>query len=62
MESAGEKFEITVSYWKDEDSVLAWKENASHKIAQELGRSKWYEAYHVRVAKVERAYGYSITG
>lgn len=57
MESAGHVLEITVSYWKDEESILDWKKNAAHQVAQELGRKKWYEAYFVRVSKVERAYG-----
>lgn len=58
MESAGDTFEITVSYWQDEQSILHWKQNAEHQVAQELGKSKWYNAYQVRVAKVERAYGF----
>lgn len=58
MESAGDAFEITVSYWQDEDSVLQWKQNAGHQVAQEMGKAKWYEAYAVRVSKIERAYGF----
>lgn len=57
MESAGESFEITVSYWTDEASIQRWKSNTMHQKAQQLGKDRWYEAYHVRVAKVERAYG-----
>ena len=59
MESAGNDFEITVSYWKDEESILHWKQNAKHQVAQEMGKSKWYEAFQVRVARVERAYGFT---
>lgn len=58
MESAGSSFEITVSYWKDEESIRNWKNNSAHKVAQELGKSNWYNAFHVRVARVERAYGF----
>ncbi|RFP89385.1 antibiotic biosynthesis monooxygenase [Rhodobacteraceae bacterium 63075] len=47
---------ITVSYWQDEASLKAWKEVAAHALAQELGKSRWYEHYTLRVAKVERAY------
>lgn len=47
---------ITVSYWTDEASLKAWKEVAAHALAQELGKSRWYEHYTLRVAKVERAY------
>ena len=47
---------ITVSYWKDEDSILAWKNQIKHKLAQKNGIERWYEHYELRVAKVERAY------
>ena len=48
---------ITVSYWRDEAAIAAWKRDAEHQRAQQAGRSTWYAEYHVRVAKVERAYG-----
>ena len=48
---------ITVSYWKDEDSIRGWRENAQHRIAQETGKQAWYTDYQLRVARVERAYG-----
>jgi heme-degrading monooxygenase HmoA len=47
---------ITVSYWKDEASIKAWKANAQHQVAQETGKKIWYADYMLRVAKVERAY------
>ena len=47
---------ITVSYWRDEQSIRAWKAHAEHAIAQEVGKNRWYEHYVLRVAKVERAY------
>ncbi|WP_319411084.1 antibiotic biosynthesis monooxygenase [uncultured Cohaesibacter sp.] len=49
-------FGITVSYWADEKSLLAWKANAEHLVAQRLGIEKWYEHYELRVARIERAY------
>lgn len=50
---------ITVSYWRDEAAILAWKRDAEHVQAQRGGRDAWYERYEVRVAKVERAYGFA---
>lgn len=47
---------ITVSYWKDEDSIKAWKAQTQHIAAQQSGMERWYEHYELRVAKVERAY------
>ncbi|MGD0485120.1 MAG: antibiotic biosynthesis monooxygenase [Gemmatimonadales bacterium] len=52
---------ITVSYWRDEKAILAWKRDAEHQQAQRGGREKWYEAYEVRIARVERAYGFQRT-
>ena len=48
---------ITVSYWRDEASIAAWKRDAEHQRAQRGGQQTWYADYEVRVAKVERAYG-----
>ena len=48
---------VTVSYWRDEASIAAWKRDAEHQQAQRGGRETWYADYEVRVAKVERAYG-----
>ncbi len=50
---------ITVSYWRDEDSIRAWKRDAEHREAQRAGRDTWYADYTVRIARVERAYGKS---
>lgn len=47
---------ITVSYWKDEASILAWKSEIKHLLAQKHGIERWYDHYELRVAKVERAY------
>jgi heme-degrading monooxygenase HmoA len=47
---------ITVSYWRSEADIQAWKAHAEHRIAQETGQARWYEHYVTRVAKVERAY------
>jgi heme-degrading monooxygenase HmoA len=47
---------ITVSYFVDEASIRAWKENSRHLVAQQLGKDRWYSHYELRVAKVERAY------
>lgn len=49
-------FGITVSYWKDEESIRNWKSHAEHRIAQETGKARWYEHYITRVCKVERSY------
>ena len=48
--------EISLSYWADEASILAWKQHAEHVIAQQLGRERWYESYRVEIAAITRRY------
>jgi len=48
---------ITVSYWQDEAAIAHWKAESEHREAQRLGRERWYTAFELRVARVERAYG-----
>jgi heme-degrading monooxygenase HmoA len=50
-------FGLTVSYWRSEADIQAWKRNAEHALARERGRSGWYAHFELRVARVERAYG-----
>lgn len=59
MESVAENFEITVSYWKDLDSIKSWKLNSEHAEAQQKGRTNWYKWYKVRISKVERDYQFN---
>jgi heme-degrading monooxygenase HmoA len=57
VESARNEVGITVSYWKDLESIKAWKANVEHREAQALGREKWYSTFKTRICKVERDYG-----
>ncbi|MDC8784837.1 antibiotic biosynthesis monooxygenase family protein [Roseateles koreensis] len=50
---------ITISYWRSEADIAAWRRHAEHQLARDQGRRDWYQHYTVRVAKVERAYGWS---
>ncbi len=49
---------ITVSYWESLEAIHAWRRHANHQVVQKLGREKWYRAYELRVARVERSYGF----
>lgn len=48
---------ITVSYWRDEAAIAAWRNEAEHAEAQAKGRQTWYQDFRLRIARVERAYG-----
>jgi heme-degrading monooxygenase HmoA len=51
-------FGITVSYWDSLEAIAEWRRHADHRAAQILGREKWYRAYTLRVARVERSLGF----
>jgi heme-degrading monooxygenase HmoA len=44
---------ITVSYWDSLEAVRRWGEHAEHRLAQHLGRTRWYEAFSLRISRVE---------
>ena len=47
---------VSVSYWRTAADAQAWKQVAEHLVAQRYGVERWYSAYTVRVATVEREY------
>ena len=53
-----EGFGITVSYWRDLESIRRWKNVSEHAAAQKMGRDAFYRSYKLRIAKVEREYGF----
>jgi heme-degrading monooxygenase HmoA len=58
LEFARSEIGITVSYWKELDDILQWKNNVEHTEARNRGREQWYKQYQLRICKVERAYGF----
>lgn len=45
---------MTVSYWRSEADIAAWRDDAEHRIAQRHGKERWYRDFTLRVARVER--------
>lgn len=56
VESAREELGITVSYWRNLDSIKHWKNNVDHIQAREKGRNTWYRKFKTRIALVESDY------
>ena len=46
---------ISVSYWKDLESIKGWR-NLEHSEAKARGNKQWYTRYKVRIARVEQEY------
>ncbi|QRG05050.1 antibiotic biosynthesis monooxygenase [Xanthobacter dioxanivorans] len=48
---------LSLSIWRDEEAVKAWRNLASHRRTQAAGRAGVFRDYRLRVAAVVRDYG-----
>lgn len=47
---------LSLSFWRDEASVAAWRNRDHHRAAQSEGRAGIFTTYRIRVAAVLRDY------
>jgi len=48
---------LSLSFWKDEESIQQWRNLETHRFAQSKGRNEIFKDYHLRIASVVRDYG-----
>jgi heme-degrading monooxygenase HmoA len=48
---------VSLSYWRDEEAVRAWRNVDAHRETQHKGREEIFRDYRLRVAAVLRDYG-----
>jgi heme-degrading monooxygenase HmoA len=48
---------LSLSFWRDEQSVERWRTQIDHRSAQRAGRGGIFRDYRLRVASVLRDYG-----
>lgn len=48
---------LSLSFWRDEAAVKAWRNLEAHRGAQAAGRRGVFRGYRLRVAEVVRDYG-----
>ncbi|HXZ54775.1 MAG TPA: antibiotic biosynthesis monooxygenase [Burkholderiales bacterium] len=48
---------LSLSFWRDEEAVRAWRNLQAHRRAQAKGRGDVFADYRLRVASVVRDYG-----
>lgn len=48
---------LSLSFWRDEAAVSAWRARSTHRSAQAEGRRGVFADYRLRVAHVARDYG-----
>ncbi|KQB41637.1 antibiotic biosynthesis monooxygenase family protein [Flavobacterium aquidurense] len=48
---------LSLSFWKDEESIQQWRNLEMHRHAQAKGRNEVFKDYQLRIANVVRDYG-----
>ena len=48
---------LSLSFWRDEEAVKAWRNTEEHRQAQKAGRGGIFAGYRLRIAHVVRDYG-----
>ncbi len=48
---------LSISFFRDEQAVIQWRNLAAHRAAQNAGRGGIFADYRLRVAQVLRDYG-----
>jgi len=48
---------LSLSFWRDEEAVKAWRTQGKHRAGQRQGRAGVFADYRLRVASVLRDYG-----
>ena len=48
---------LSLSFWRDEETIRRWRNLETHRIAQAKGRGEVFADYRLRVASVMRDYG-----
>ena len=48
---------LSLSFWRDEAAISAWRNLEAHRWVQEQGRREIFSDYRLRVAEVVRDYG-----
>ena len=48
---------LSLSFWRDEAAVAAWRNVERHRTAQKRGREGVFRDYRLRIAAVVRDYG-----
>jgi heme-degrading monooxygenase HmoA len=50
---------LSLSFWRDEESIQSWRNMEEHRAVQAKGRESIFAEYRIRVASVVRDYGFA---
>lgn len=50
---------LSLSLWEDEASLLKWKQNQQHQLAQQEGKADIFSFYRICIAEIGREYTFT---
>lgn len=53
---------LSLSYWRDEQAVSTWRNQAQHRASQDAGRTSVFAEYRICVVSVLRDYAFRERG
>ena len=53
--------QVTLSYWRDAESMAAWRVDPEHMRIQKRGREEFFRWYRIHIARVEREYDWNLS-
>jgi heme-degrading monooxygenase HmoA len=51
---------LTISYWKDRESINVWGSDFEHIKAQKRGIVDWYSQYQIVISKIDDYYDFNM--
>lgn len=48
---------LSLSFWRDEESIARWRNLSSHRATQAAGRRGVFRDYRLRIGGIDRDYG-----
>lgn len=51
---------VSISFWRDEAAVEAWRAHLGHQAAQREGKDSVFSGFRIRVAEVIRDYDFAV--
>ncbi len=52
--------QVTLFYWRDAESMAAWRSDPEHVRIRQRGREEFFRWYRIRVSRVEREYDWEL--
>ncbi len=45
---------VTISWWRDEESIRRWRDHPEHVQARRRGDVDWYADWHVQICRIRK--------